>query len=89
MELKFSKHDTVVPERIMEIMRQRRFLEEDDTSNDEDILSMSGHDFFHEWLEWEGIIGYTDEILEIIEMAYGVDLESWPFNETIKREIDD
>lgn len=89
MELKFIRHDTVVPEDIMEIMRQRKFLEEDDTSEDEDILSMSGYDFLHDWLEWEGIIGYTNEILEIIEMAYGIDLCEWPFDETIKRELGD
>ena len=56
MEKTFTKHDTVVSEDIMEIMRQRRFLEEDDTSEDEDILSMSGYDFLFDWLEWEGII---------------------------------
>ena len=89
MELKFSKHDTVVPEHIMEIMRQRRLLEEDDTSEDQEILEMDGIDFLDEWLGWQGICGYTYDILEIIEMAFGVDLESWPFDETIKREIDD
>ena len=89
MEKTFTKHDTVVSEDIMEIMRQRRFLEEDDTSEDEDILSMSGYDFLFDWLEWEGIIGYIDEILKIIEMAYGIDLCEWPFNETIKRELGD
>lgn len=89
MELKFSKHDTVVPEHIMEIMRQRRLLEEDDTSEDQEILELSGIDFLDEWLGWQGICGYTYDILEIIEMAFGVDLESWPFDETIKREIDD
>ena len=71
MEKTFTKHDTVVSEDIMEIMRQRRFLEEDDTSEDEDILSMSGYDFLFDWLEWEGIIGYIDEILKIIERYLG------------------
>lgn len=89
MEQKFSRHDVEVPEEIMEIMRRRRYLEEDDTSEDKEILEMSGIDFLDEWLAWEGIYGYTYSILEIIEMAFGIDLESWPFDETIKREIGD
>lgn len=89
MDLKFSKHDTVVPEYIMKIMRARRDLDEDDTLEDEEILEMSGLDFLNEWLEWEGIYGYTGEILEVIEMAFGIDLEVWPFDEPIKRELGD
>lgn len=89
MELKFSKHDTVVPEHIMEIMRQRRYLDEYDESEDEEILKMSGKEFLDELLGWEGLLGYTDYIIEIIEMAYGIDLENWPFDETIEREIGD
>ena len=88
MENKFSRHNVEVPEHIMEIMRQRRYLDEDDTSEDQEILEMSGLDFLHNWLEWEGIIGYTGELLHVIEMAYGIDLESWPFDETIRREIE-
>lgn len=93
MENKFERyverHDAVVPEHIMEIMRQRRGLDEDDTSEDKEILEMSGLDFLDEWLCWEGILGYTYHILEIIKMAYGISFEDWPFNETIKREIGD
>lgn len=89
MENKFSRHNTEVPEHIMEIMRQRRYLDEYDESEDEEILAMSGVDFLHNWLEWEGIIGYTNELLQVIEMAFGIDLESWPFDETIKRKIGD
>ena len=89
MENKFSRHNTEVPEYIMEIMRQRRHLDEYDESEDEEILQMSGLDFLNEWLEWEGIIGYTSELLQVIEMAYGIDLENWPFDENIEREIGD
>lgn len=89
MENKFSRHNVEVPEHTMEIMRQRRYLGEYDESEDEEILKMSGAEFLEEWLEWEGIHGYIDELLEVIEMAYGIDLESWPFDETIEREIGD
>lgn len=89
MKMEFCKHDVEVPEDIMEIMRQRRYLNEDDTSEDQEILEMDGIEFLDEWLGWEGIYGYTYKILEVIEMAFGVNLESWPFDETIKREIGD
>lgn len=89
MERQFVVHNTEVSEDIMEIMRQRRYLDEYDESEDEEILQMSGEEFLNEWLEWEGIYGYTSELLSVIEMAYGIDLEVWPFDETIKREIGD
>ena len=69
----------------MEELRQRRGLDEDDTSEDEEILTMSGFEFLDEWLNWQGIIGYTGQIVEVIQMAYGVDLTDYPFIETIKR----
>lgn len=89
MEQKFERYNTIVPEYLMKIMRERRYLDEDDTSEDEEILEMSGLTFLHEWLEWEGIVGYTSELLGVIEIAYGIDLEEWPFDEPIKREIGD
>lgn len=89
MENKFSRHDTVVPEHLMKIMRERKFIDEDDTSHDEEILAMSGLDFLNDWLEWEGICGYTAEMLRVIEIAYGIDLEEWPFDETINRQVGD
>lgn len=89
MEEKISRHNVEVPEHIMEIMRQRRYLDEYDESEDQEILEMSGVDFLHNWLEWEGIIGYTDDLLQVIEMAFGIDLQAYPFDETIEREIGD
>lgn len=89
MEQKFSRHNVEVPEHIMEILRQRRYLDEYDESEDQEILEMSGVDFLHNWLEWEGIIGYTDDLLQVIEMAFGIDLQAYPFDETIEREIGD
>lgn len=87
MEKQFSRHNTEVPEDIMEIMRQRRYLDEYDDSEDEDILKMSGFEFLNEWLEWEGLLGYTYELLQVIEMAYGINLAEHPFDETIEREM--
>lgn len=69
----------------MKELRQSLGYDEDDTSADKEILEMSGWEFLNKWLTWNGIIGYTTEILEVIEMAYGVDLREYPFDETIKR----
>ena len=89
MKATFEKHNMEVPEYIMEVMRQRRYLDPYDESEDDDILEMSGYDFLHEWLEWEGIIGYTDELIRVIEMAFGINLDAYPFDETIERKIGD
>ena len=59
---------------IMENLRERRNLEYDDATEDNDILTMSGAEFLDELLGWEGIIGYTNIIMEYIEMSFGIDL---------------
>ncbi len=69
----------------MKELRQRRGLDEYDTSEDTEILEMSGFEFLDEWLQWNGIIGYTEMIVETIYAAYGIDLTESPFNEPIKR----
>lgn len=85
MNRMYSVIDQEVDYSTMEDLRQRRGLDEDDTSEDEEILTMSGFEFLDEWLNWNGIIGYTGSIIEAIEMAYGIDLTDYPFTETIKR----
>lgn len=89
MELKFYRNDVTVPMYIMEELRMRRGLDEDDMSEDADILAMSGAEFLNEWLGWQGIYGYTNQIIEIIQIAFGVDLDAWPFATTVNREIGD
>ena len=74
-----------VPDYIMEDLRQRRGLDEYDTSEDSEILEMSGFEFLDEWLKWNGMIGYTTDILDVIHAAYGIDLIEYPFDEPIKR----
>ena len=77
-----------VLESVMKDMRQRLGYDEDDTTPDEEILSMSGRDFLADYLTWNGLIGFTDMIIEAIRMAYGIDLENEPFDRDIEREID-
>ena len=73
----------------MQDLRMREGLEEYDTSSDEKILKMSGFAFLNAYLEWNGIIGYTGEILDAIQMAYGVDLTEYPFDEPIERTLEE
>ena len=55
---------------IMKRVRQRLGLDENDTSRDAEIESMSGYEILDHYLKWEGIIGYTDEILDVVIEAF-------------------
>jgi len=81
----YERIEQEVPSYIMEDLRERMGLDCDDESADDEILSLSGADFLNEWLGWQGIMGYTDSILEVIKLAFGIDLLEAPFTETIKR----
>ena len=63
------------PEYIMEMLRQRLGLEEDDTSRDAEINSYSSNKAFEEVLVWEGFIGYARHIKMWIADIYGIDLD--------------
>jgi hypothetical protein len=65
-----------IPENVMRDMRERRGLDATDTSQDQEILSMSKFEFLNECLQWEGLIGYTIHIMDMIYYAFGIDLES-------------
>ena len=41
----------------------------------EELEEMSNRDLLNAYLTWEGIIGYTDDIIERIEAIYEVNLE--------------
>lgn len=73
----------------MQDLRQHKGLEEYDTSADDVILKMSGFAFLNAYLEWNGIIGYTGEILDAIQMAYGIDLTDYPFDGPVKRTLEE
>lgn len=50
----------------------------DDSEGDytrEELEAMSNRDLLDAYLTWEGIIGFTDDILDHIEAIYEVDLE--------------
>ena len=62
------------PEHIMETLRQRIGLEEDDTSRDEELQMLTPQEALNECLEWEGIDGYTSWILNVIRDTFKVKL---------------
>lgn len=75
-----------VPEWIMRNIRENMYLEPDDTSRDEDILELDGEDFLNKWLEWNGICGYTRDIIDVIYYAFGINLEVGPSITRVIRE---
>ena len=77
-----------VHDSVMKDMRQRLGYDEDDTTPDEEILHMSGKDFLEEYMSWNGIIGFSDMIIEAIYMAYGISLEDEPFDRDMERTIE-
>ena len=89
MSKMYSILDREVDISIMEDLRQRRGLEEDDTSEDQEILEMSGYEFLDEWLKWNGIINYTDDIINVIKVAFGIELMDYTFDKTIKRTVEE
>ena len=50
----------------------------DDSEGDytrEELEAMSNRDLLDAYLTWEGIVGFTEDIIEHIEAIYEVDLE--------------
>ncbi len=60
---------------IMEKVRQQLELDEDDASHDKRIMDMPKSEVLNRILIWEGIVNYTDDILEIIQEIYNVSLK--------------
>lgn len=58
-------------EDIMQRCRQRLDLDEDDDSEDDKINGWSKRKVFDECLKWEGIINYTDWIIDLFQELSG------------------
>ena len=56
----------------MEAIRQRMGLEKDDTSKDEYIMSLDKRTVFREFCEWNGLLGWSDNILLALESIYDI-----------------
>lgn len=64
------------PENIMRYLRQRKGLELNDTTCDDEINLMTPNEAFEEVLGWDGLIGYAYIIKRWIEDIYGIDLDA-------------
>lgn len=43
--------------------------------NESEVAEMTNTELLDHWLEYNGICGYTEDIKEVIEAAFDVDLE--------------
>lgn len=50
------------------------FVEEAEYSESK-VAEMTNTEFLDHWLEYNGIYGFTDDIKDVIEAAFDVDLE--------------
>lgn len=93
MEVDLKMNETIVrknygmPLEIIRQIRQWRGLNKDDTSQDDEILSLSGSDIVREYLAGDSIFEYEPFVVALIKCGYGIDLDEPPFTEPIKREI--
>ena len=86
MERYIAKHPDV-PENAMEDMREQFGLARDDEMEDLKILCLEPSDFLERWLRWNGMAGWTEDIIDAIAMAYGIDLRSYPFERAVERKV--
>lgn len=84
---KFEVTKQIISDDIMESLRERRGLDCMDESQDAEILKMNSWEFLDEWLNYQGIIGYTSDIIEVVGCAFGIDLIEHSLDETPEREI--
>ena len=51
------------------------FLVVEAECNESEVAEMTNTELLDHWLEYNGIYGYTEDIKEVIEAAFDVDLE--------------
>lgn len=62
------------PEYILRMLRQRRGLEANDTSDDDYLNRMPPNQAFAMVCNWEGLVGYAPVIQGWVKDIYGIDL---------------
>ena len=62
---------------IMGDLRERKGLERNDSSMDNEILRMSKTEMFAEVCNWNGLINFDGIIKNWIEKIYGIDLDNF------------
>ncbi len=43
--------------------------------SESEVAEMTNTELLDHWLEYNGICGYTEDIMDVIEAVFGVDLE--------------
>ena len=60
---------------IMQAVRQNLGLESDDTSMDKEIFSMPQSEVLERFFTWNGVCGYGDTIINVVEEIFKITLE--------------
>ena len=63
------------PEYILQRLKDRRDMDYEDKTRDDEFQNLSPREVLEELLEWEGICGYTARILTWIEDVYKIKLD--------------
>lgn len=45
-------------------------LDEDESFDREELEQMDCHDLVDEWMKWNGMIGWTDQVIDVVFAAY-------------------
>jgi hypothetical protein len=61
---------------VMQAIRQNLELDPEDNSRDSEIFKMPRLEVLEKCLNWEGIVGYSGQIISYIEDIYGITLET-------------
>lgn len=59
----------------MECVRQNLGLEENDKSMDTEIEEMNKIEVLERYLQWNNLVGFADEIVEVVNDIYDLSLE--------------
>lgn len=52
-----------------------KYLVEEAECNESEVAEMTNTELLDNWLMYNGIFGYTEDIKDVIEAAFNVDLE--------------
>lgn len=59
----------------MNRIQLKEYLIDEAEYSPEEVEEMTNSELIDKWLEYEGVIGYTEEILDTIEEVYNVKLK--------------
>ncbi len=77
-------NNKMYPDYIMKNVRRALGREADDATVDPVIMRMEPIKVLREYWQWEGIIGFEEEILETVCDIFGIDLEERCFYDPTK-----